>query len=254
MSQETSYSLKPRNPGEAIKVAEAVLERRDRNMQALADRAGKIKQLRKDRKQLAKPKRLLSAQKLVKQNISKRAEKKRILITAMKGKNKRMGEIPEDAKVLLVVRNDKKAYNNKIVKALSLLRLTVPHNGRFIRPTVETLENMRIALPFLYFGVPSVSTVTTLLQKKAYMRTSKDTATPLNDNAAIEAALGSSGVLCVEDIIEVISKGEAAFDQVNDILTPFHLTDFRQTHGNLKTSRPVSGYVKNIDKIAKKIV
>jgi hypothetical protein len=40
MSEET-YTLRPKNPGETIKVAQAVLERRDRNTQALAERAGK---------------------------------------------------------------------------------------------------------------------------------------------------------------------------------------------------------------------
>lgn len=256
MSEETSYTLKPRNAGEAIKVAEAVLERRDRNIKALSERANKIKQLRKDRKEVVKPKRLLSANKLVKKNVTKRKEKKRMLITAKQGKNRRLAQIPSDAKVLLVVRNDKKALNNSILKTLSKLRLSVANNARFILPTPENLELMRIAEPFLYFGVATQVSVSDLLTKKAYIKKG-DKAVPLNDNAYIEEVLGMHDVFCVEDIVEVISNGvknTQAFDAIAELLTPFHLNDYRKVHGNLKTSRPVQGLIKKLDDVVMSVV
>lgn len=255
MSDET-YTLRPKNAGEAIKVAQAVLERRDRNVEAMAARAGKVKKLRADRKKLAKPMGLISASKMVLANKTRKADAKRIRITKRAGMNKRMAAIPDDAKLLLVIRNDRKVNDNKIEKALAQLRLTVGSNGRFVLPTEDNLECMRIAETYIYYGVPKDQTISDLLHKKAYVRRDGK-AVPMNDNIFIEEQLGSHGVFCVEDIDDIIRKGitgdVAKFNAVSDLLTSFHLANYRKCHGALRTSKPIWGWVRKIDKVAKHI-
>ena len=265
--QPRAYELKPRNEGEALKVAEAVLERRDRNMDALHKRAQKVKKLRGERKALSRPPRLLSATKLVKDNVNRKVEKKRLLLTAQK--NKRMAVIPaaETAPVLLVVRNDRKVppKTNAISKALAHLRLTVANNARLVANTAANRELIRKAEVFLFYGLPSTATVSALLHKNAFIhgQTPDSTsgggagtgAVPLADNALLERLLGAEhGVFCVEDVETVLLAGESpAFEAVSKLLTPFHLQDYRKiaSGANIKTSRPVWGFVRRLDRVVR---
>jgi len=43
------------------------------------------------------------------------------------------------------------------------------------------------------------------------------------------------------------------FAAASELITSFHLTNYRKCHGSLKTSRPVWGWVKKIDKVARQI-
>ena len=270
---DRAYTLQPRNPGEKLKIAEAVLERRDRNLASLHKRAQKVKHLKSARTKLAQPTRLLSATKLVKSNISIKSEKKRLLLTKMN--NKRLNSSIPDAAiapVLLAVRNDRVIPSkgcNVILKALTQLRLTMPHNGRFLSNTEAVRELLRIAEVYLFFGMPSAATVSTLLHKNAFVRPSAIAATeaspseavspavPLSDNNLLESLLGSSyGIFCVEDVETVMMAGQSdSFDALNVLLPPFHFQDFRKvaSGAGIKTSRVLWGWVKNLDKIIRKV-
>ena len=260
------YELKPRQPGEKLKIVEAVVERRDRNMEALHKRAQKVKKLRAERKQLSRPPRLLSATKLVKDNVLRKAEKKRLLITSKK--NKRMAVISEDAPILLVVRNDRKVppKSNAIEKALATLRLTVANNARLVANTPGNRELIRKAEVYLFYGIPAIATVSSLLHKNAFVRPSdcqpacnssaeKRASVPLADNTLLERLLGEThGIFCVEDVEAVMLSGDSpAFEAINALLTPFHFQDFRKVSSgaNIKTSRPLWGFVKRIDRVVR---
>ena len=196
---------------------------------------------------------------------------KRIKITQRKGMNKRMKKaIPSDAKLLLVVRNDRVVKHHTIEKALSALRLSVCNNARFILPTPENLEHIRIAETLLYYGVPSESTVNDLLHKKAYVRVPSSTeesttpisskAVPMNDNMLLEKHLSNHDIFCVEDIAHIFNQGNSTpenvikFNAASDLMTSFHLADYRKVHGALlKTSQHMWGWVRRIDSVVKRI-
>ena len=123
---------------------------------------------------------------------------------------------PED-KLMFVMRlrglND---IHPKTKKILQLLRLRQIHNGIFMKANKATLNQLRKVEPYIMFGYPNLKTVRELIYKRGYGKVNKQRI-PLTDNAVFEQALGSKGIICVEDLIHEIYTARSALQGVRQL-------------------------------------
>ena len=82
--------------------------------------------------------------------------------------------------------------------------------------------------------------VADLVHKRGHLKTKDNKRTPLTDNNLIEEILGASaGVICVEDIIDVLvncAKPDSHFEEVRQSLWPIQLAPLQEdsTKGTTK--------------------
>merc|ERR1712193_211251 len=74
-------------------------------------------------------------------------------------------------------------------KVLQLFRLRQINNGVFIKLNKATLNMLKIAEPYITWGVPNLKTVRELVYKRGYGKVDRQRI-PLTDNAIIEKQLG----------------------------------------------------------------
>jgi len=218
--------LRPRQPGETIKVAETVLKRRDRNIKAASERANKIKKIRDKRKSKARGKlNIVRAESMVKQWRVRHSDERRLKSQTKKPLDK----VYEKAKCLAVVRNARDGGSKQVKMMLKNLRLKEPNTLVFMTNTKESLQKLKIVKPFVFWGCPSYRSVLDLMQKKATFKAPKShKKQPLSDNNLVEEHLGDVGMLCVEDLASAITSGSDHFTAVTDRLWPFEFIDARK--------------------------
>lgn len=153
--------------------------------------------------------------------------------------------VEPEAKVALLVRiKGINAVSPKVKKVLQLFRLRQINNAVFVKLNKPTINMIRIIEPYIAYGYviatsalihclylttflarvryPNLKTVRDLVYKRGYGKVNKSRI-PLSDNATIEGALGSLGVICIEDVIhEIVTCGDN-FKQVTNFLWPFKL-------------------------------
>ncbi|KAI9187943.1 60S ribosomal protein L7 [Blastocladiella emersonii ATCC 22665] len=108
-------------------------------------------------------------------------------------------------------------------KVLQLLRLLQINNGVFLRLTKATLEMLKLVEPYVAYGTPNLKTVRELIYKRGYGKINGQRI-PLSDNAIIEKSLGSTGIICIEDLIHEIFTVGPNFKRANNFLWPFKLS------------------------------
>ncbi|KAF4677764.1 hypothetical protein FOL47_010357 [Perkinsus chesapeaki] len=247
--------LRPKNEGESIKVAEAVIKRRDRNLKALAARQRRVKEQKLEKKRLGKAAKMISANSLVVKARERLMDRRRAKVT--KQKNKRMAVLGDviPGRVFLVVRNDRRSPSATVLKALRKLGLRKHGHAMFIEDNLENRELLRICETFVYYGVPSPKAISDLLHKKAYIQSKAGEGYELlTNNLVIEEALGDINILSVEDVVDVVKAGNAGeavnlekLGRVLSLLVPFTMGDVRKADVNVPTSKIVWGYVKRMD-------
>ena len=250
--------LKPKNEGEALKVAKVVLKRRDRNLKANAERAKAVQNLRRMRKQ--KPKLVSAVHGDVLLQKRKRALMDRHHISLSKAKKFMEKRIPADAKCLLVARNERTPESAQPRGALYKLGLIKTTACRIISTTRENLEAIRACDAYIFYGVPTPETVSTLVHKKAFVSSELNDGkmVPLNNNAIIEDVLGTHGLICVEDLVDVLLKGrdnEELFNKVSKFIASFRVNRENIKPGSMfKNNHATRGYVPKIETIMARLV
>lgn len=225
--------LRPRRPGETIKVAETVLRRRDRNLKAAADRAAQVAKIRRQQQDYKKGKlRIVRAERLVKDCLIRSNDRRRLTNTKKKAKLKPEKKPPQD-KIITVVRNGRLGGSKEVKVTLRKLGLSKRHTLVFLPCTAEIqteLENIR---PFVFWGRPTFKTVHKVLHKKALFRDpdAEKGMTLLSDNVLIEKHLGDLGVLCTEDLVDTIFTCSKNFSSVVERLWPVQLGDAKKANG-----------------------
>jgi large subunit ribosomal protein L7e len=132
-----------------------------------------------------------------------------------------------EAKLMFVIRiRGMCDMHPKTKKILQLLRLRQIHLGVFLRVNKATQEMIKRVEPYVAYGYPSLKATRELIYKRGFGK--KKTAgqaqrVTLNDNKAIEDALGAHGITCFEDLIHEIYTVGPAFKQANNFLWPFKL-------------------------------
>mmetsp|Transcript_11558 Transcript_11558/g.24974 ORF Transcript_11558/g.24974 Transcript_11558/m.24974 type:complete len:373 (+) Transcript_11558:90-1208(+) len=129
-----------------------------------------------------------------------------------------------------------------VKKTLSSLRLRRVREGVFLPYTEAVRKMLHLVEPYVLYGVPSLETISDLVRRRGFCRI-EGKRVPLADNNVIEKELGDLGLICVEDLVQVLSKGgldgmdmetaggkdrvgeqEGTFFKVARFLWPFRMT------------------------------
>jgi large subunit ribosomal protein L7e len=111
----------------------------------------------------------------------------------------------------------------QVRKILQLLRLRQIHNASFVRLNKATLQMLQLVKPYVAWGYPNLKSVKELVYKRGYAKLNKQRVA-ITDNAIVEAGLGNTGVICVEDLIHEIYTVGPKFKEANNFLWPFKLS------------------------------
>lgn len=132
--------------------------------------------------------------------------------------------LPSEPHVVFVVRLlSPNPAHDEPKKILNMLRLTKVNHGVFLQMNKTTLDLLQLVEPFVTWGRPSVETVRDLLYKRGKVRVGGGKQVALNDNALVERALGSCGIVCLEDLIHEIVTLGVNFKNVISLLWDFKL-------------------------------
>jgi large subunit ribosomal protein L7e len=110
---------------------------------------------------------------------------------------------------------------------MQLLRLRQLHNGVFVRLNKATINMVRKVEPYITYGYPSKKTISDLIYTRGYGKINKSRI-PLTDNKVVDAELGKTGIISVEDLIHEIATCGANFKVANNFLWPFKLNSPRK--------------------------
>jgi large subunit ribosomal protein L7e len=132
--------------------------------------------------------------------------------------------VSPEAKLLFIVRiRGINAMHPKTRKILQLLRLRQIFNGVFLKVNKATINMLRRVEPYVTYGYPNLKSVRELIYKRGYGKLNKQRI-PLSDNSIIEQALGSHGIICIEDLVHEIMTVGPHFKEANNFLWPFKLS------------------------------
>jgi len=148
--------------------------------------------------------------------------------------------VPAEAKLAFVIRiRGINQVSPKVKKALQLLRLRQINNGVFVKLNKCSLNMLRLVEPYVAWGYPNLKTIRDLVYKRGFAKVNHQRI-PISNNEVVEESLGSSGIICVEDLVhEIFTVGEN-FKKANNFLWPFKLSC--QTGGmRKKTNHFVEG-------------
>jgi len=224
--------LRPRHPGESIKVAETVLKRRERNLKAAGERAAQIARVRNNKKEQGHKGKLtvIRAERLVKDCRNRQNDRRRL-------KNVHKKPLPKQqkGKVLACVRNGRLGGSKEAKQALKGLGLMKRHTMVFLPNNKDTATRLRLAQPYSFWGVPNFKMITNLIQKRAFFKdpTKPEERVPLSDNTLIEQHLGDLGLLCTEDLAHALYTCSGKFQKVQERLHPMLLGDAKKSTGKL---------------------
>ena len=132
--------------------------------------------------------------------------------------------VPAEAKLAFVIRiRGVNQVSPKVKKALQLLRLRQINNGVFVKLNKSTLNMLRLVEPFIAWGYPNLKTIRELVYKRGFAKINHQRI-PISNNEVIEGALGSCGIICVEDLIHEIFTVGDNFKKASNFLWPFKLS------------------------------
>ena len=175
--------------------------------------------------------------------------------------------------ILLIVRiHRKKNVPKKLLSKLHNLRLLRAWDAIIIRNTPSLKFMLMDILPFITFGVPTKEVIRDLILKRGRIinyemgnKLGQQNRTVLKSNVIVEKILGKYGVICIEDVIHVLStdpnktedddddddkeeKDEdemskvEIFDGVANALNPFQLNKINIPIKGLKAPFNLKGY------------
>merc|ERR1712223_408426 len=132
--------------------------------------------------------------------------------------------VPAEAKLAFVIRiRGINQVSPKVKKALQLLRLRQINNGVFVKLNESTLNMLRLVEPFIAWGYPNLKTIRDLVYKRGFAKINHQRIA-ISNNEVVEQVLGSSGIVCVEDLIHEIVTVGPNFKKANNFLWPFKLS------------------------------
>merc|ERR1712058_43211 len=206
--------------GKLPAVPETILKRRKRQAENRALRAKQAVKAKVDRR--AKRAEIFKrAEKFAKEYQDQERDEIRLRREARKDGNY---YVPSDAKLAFVMRiRGINGVHPKPRKVLQLFRLRQINNGVFIKLNKATLNMLKIAEPYVAWGVPNLKTVRELIYKRGYGKVNHQRI-PLTDNAIIEKELGNKDIICMEDLIHEIYTVGNNFRYASNFLWPFKLS------------------------------
>lgn len=108
-------------------------------------------------------------------------------------------------------------------RMLNSLRIGQLHNVAFLRNNEQNTALLKLVEPYVCWGYPTITTVREIIFKHGFMKVDgKKTA--ITSNKMIEDALGSSGIICIEDIVHETFSVTDNFEKIQLSLLPFHVS------------------------------
>lgn len=244
--------LQPRRPGENLKVAQTVLKRRDRNLQAAAKKAQQVAKRKADERKYKKGNRIVKMETILQRSLRKIKDQKRL-------KRFHHEKKPKPAKkgqVLAICRNGKPGISKKAKSYLRSLRIRRRHMMTFVLNNEESAQKLQVVRPFAFWGVPSFKNIYNMVHKKAiFVDKDSQEKVVLTDNKLIEKHLGDLGVICTEDLAHVIHTGGKGFEEVMKRLDPVPMGDAKKADGLVDNKNFESGDIKGgINKVIVKLM
>jgi large subunit ribosomal protein L7e len=132
-------------------------------------------------------------------------------------------EIPSDGRLILAIRIQISVNSCiEVKKTLRQLNLTERFTAVLLRCNEATHDLLKAAEPYIAFGYPTLESVEQLLRKRARVH-KKGMDVLLKDNNLVEEALGSLGIICLEDLVHEFWSLGPNFEKVNRFLAAFKL-------------------------------
>merc|ERR1712098_775192 len=201
------------------KVPESLLKRRKVIKAGRAKRAKAVLEMKKQNREKRKVM-FKRAEKYVKEYRAKERDEIRLARIAKKAGN---FYVPAEPKLAFVIRiRGINGIHPRPRKVLQLFRLRQINNGVFVQLNKATLNMLKIAEPYVAWGVPNLKTVRELIYKRGYGKVNNQRI-PLTDNSIIENVLGSKDVICMEDLIHEVFTVGSNFKYASNFLWPFKL-------------------------------
>merc|ERR1712200_258107 len=131
------------------------------------------------------------------------------------------------------------------------------NNGVLIKLNKATLNMLKIAEPYVAWGVPNLKTVRELIYKRGYGKVNHQRI-PLTDNAIIEKELGNKDIICMEDLIHEIYTVGSNFKYASNFLWPFKLSSplggWRRKYNHFNDGGDFGFRDSQIDALVKKMI
>lgn len=111
-------------------------------------------------------------------------------------------------------------------RTLSTLRLRKVHEGVFLQYSPAVRKMLHLVEPYVLYGVPSIETIGDLVRRRGFCKIDGKRV-QISDNNIIEENLGDAGLICVEDLIAVLTSKDIdadAFGKVSKFLWPFRMS------------------------------
>merc|ERR1712121_442459 len=236
------------------RVPESLLKKRK---QVAASKAKALKTAASQKAKLKKKKKVIfkRAEKYVKEYKSLERNEIRMARQAKAAGNY---YVPAEPKLAFVIRiRGINGVHPRPRKVLQLFRLRQINNGVFIKLNKATLNMLKIAEPYVAWGVPNLKTVRELIYKRGYGKVNHQRI-PLTDNAIIEKELGSKDVICMEDLIHEIFTVGPNFKYASNFLWPFKLSSplggWRRKYNHFNDGGDFGFRDSQIDALVKKMI
>ncbi|KAK1443608.1 hypothetical protein BgAZ_204840 [Babesia gibsoni] len=135
---------------------------------------------------------------------------------------------PSEYKLLLVVRNRRKAASSDSLSILRTMGLSQVGTGRLISNSDYNMKNLRVVMPFVYYGQPTIMNVKGLLHKRGTIYMTAGEIKLMTTNQAVEENFGNDSILCISDIVESIYNKTPLTEEILDKLGPMQLSGFER--------------------------
>merc|ERR1711951_204532 len=236
------------------KVPETLLKKRKARAEAKA-KALKAAEVNKKKAQLKKGVIFKCAEKYVREYKAREND-----LLRLKRQARKMGNyyVEPEPKLAFVIRiRGINGVHPKPRKVLQLFRLRQINNGVFIKLNKATLNMLKIAEPYVAWGVPNLKTVRELIYKRGYGKVNHQRI-PLTDNAIIEKELGSKDIICMEDLIHEVFTVGNNFKYASNFLWPFKLSSplggWRRKYNHFNDGGDFGFRDDQIDALVKKMI
>ena len=109
-----------------------------------------------------------------------------------------------------------------IKKELQKMGLNKKYEAKFMVLDETAIAGLKALDAYVAYGYVSLKFVTELVHNRAYFN-DNGARMPLTDNMVVEKALGSKGILCLEDMVNEIYNVKENFDACTALLSSFTL-------------------------------
>ena len=148
-----------------------------------------------------------------------------------------------DVLLVLRIRGDKNLSAQQ-KKLLSKLRIKKQHEAVLLRVDQPLIDILKSVENCVIYGHISHAVAKELVTKRGQLRKDKQIVS-INSNEVVENVLGELGIICIEDIVSAIARGNKDFDVVQKHLCTFKLSKPTEGYGDKRlpiTKAGVWGY------------